>query len=159
MNAPAWPPRIALHPGSGSEQKNWPLDRWQLFLSRAVAETRWTFFLISGEADTARAEKLAGVLPASRTEFAHRLPLLTLARKMSECSFFIGHDSGITHLAAALGLPGLVLWGRSNLEVWAPRSDGLKILRAPGGLPALSVDHAWTEWIGAMRKLRLCADA
>lgn len=159
MNASAHPPKIALHPGSGSERKNWPLGHWQLFLAQAVSRTDGKFLFISGEADTVRAEKLAPILPASRTEFARQLPLLDLAHKMSACSFFIGHDSGITHLASALGLPGLVLWGGSNLQVWRPRGDGLKVLQSPGGLAGLSVDQVWTEWIAAMRKLRLCADA
>jgi ADP-heptose:LPS heptosyltransferase len=64
---------------------------------------------------------------------------------------FAGHDSGITHLAAALGLPGVVLWGDTNPTVWRPRSERLRLLRHPHGLVALPVSEvaaALNEWLG-----------
>jgi ADP-heptose:LPS heptosyltransferase len=57
-----------------------------------------------------------------------------LASILQHCYHVIGHDSGITHLAAALGLPGLVLWGPTMETVWRPLGDRMKLLRAPAGL-------------------------
>ena len=59
---------------------------------------------------------------------------------MRSCAAFIGHDSGVTHLAAALDLPGLVLWGPSNEAVWRPMSDQMRLLRDDRGLDALPVE-------------------
>ena len=53
---------------------------------------------------------------------------------------FIGHDSGISHLAAALGLPGVVLWGGTSEAVWRPPSEKVVVLKNPGGLAHLPVD-------------------
>ena len=64
-----------------------------------------------------------------------------LARLLQPCAGFVGHDSGISHLAAALGLPGLVLWADTREEIWRPPSDQIVVLRHPDGLDGLAVDE------------------
>ena len=61
------------------------------------------------------------------------------------CHAFVGHDSGITHLAAAVGLPGLALWGETVEAVWHPRGARIKVLRAEGSLAALPVARVREE--------------
>jgi ADP-heptose:LPS heptosyltransferase len=46
---------------------------------------------------------------------------------------FIGHDSGISHLAAAVGTPSLLLFGPTDPEIWAPVGEHVRILRASEG--------------------------
>jgi heptosyltransferase-3 len=138
-------PRLAVHPGSGSAQKNWPELKWAEFLQRLAATTGWNFLLIGGEAEGARCERLAATLPPQRTRLAQNLLLVELAQTMRSCAAFIGHDSGITHLAAALDLPGLVLWGPSNQAVWRPVSNKLRLLRDDRGLEALPLDKVLRE--------------
>ena len=70
---------------------------------------------------------------------AQSLPLSDLARRLAGCRAFIGHDSGITHLAAAVGLPCLVLWGDTVEEVWRPPGEKVMVLRHAGGLARLPV--------------------
>ncbi|HEY3863782.1 MAG TPA: glycosyltransferase family 9 protein [Verrucomicrobiae bacterium] len=132
--------RLAIHPGSGSPRKNWPESKWAEFLDRLAAETAWNFLLIGGEAEGLRCERLAAALPARRVRLACNLPLGDLARVMRSCAAFVGHDSGVTHLAAALDLPGLALWGLSNASVWRPMSDRIQLLRDERGLDALAVE-------------------
>jgi heptosyltransferase-3 len=67
------------------------------------------------------------------------LPLAKLARRLAGCRAFIGHDSGISHLAAAVGLPCLVLWGDTAQDIWRPPSEKVMLLRHPGGLARLPV--------------------
>jgi ADP-heptose:LPS heptosyltransferase len=130
---------LAVHPGSGSEGKNWPESRWTELLQSLAQTTAWQFLLVGGEAEEGRLERLARALPEPRIEWARNLALPELARRLAACSAFLGHDSGITHLAAAVGLPGLVLWGESVAAVWRPLSEGMIILREPGGLAQLPV--------------------
>ncbi|MBI3878074.1 MAG: hypothetical protein HY300_19295, partial [Verrucomicrobia bacterium] len=61
--------------------------------------------------------------------------------RLLHCDAFIGHDSGITHLAAALGLPGLVLWGDTAERVWRPKSDRMSLVLDAGGLAGLRVEE------------------
>lgn len=134
---------LAIHPGSGSEQKNWPEPRWAELLRRIAAETPWKVLLIGGEAEGGRLQRLAALLPPGRVELADGLPLPELATRLAGCAAFVGHDSGITHLAAAVGLPGLALWGGTRAEIWRPRSERFELLHAAGGLATLEVERVF----------------
>jgi heptosyltransferase-2 len=134
-------PTLAVHPGSGSERKNWPEAHWAELLERLAVLTRWNLLLVGGEAEGDRLDRLAKRWPAERSEIARSWPLAELAGRLAHCTAFAGHDSGITHLAAALGLPGVVLWGETPEAVWRPRSDRLCLLRAAEGWEALSVER------------------
>jgi heptosyltransferase-2 len=145
-------PTLALHPGSGSERKNWPEAKWAELLGRLNSSSKARFLLVGGEAEGDRLERLAGRLTAERIELARHLPLVDLAKRLAVCDAFVGHDSGITHLAAAVGLDGVVLWGDTARSVWAPRSQRMKVLAFPGGLSALTVESVAGE-LNALPKL------
>ena len=124
---------LALHPGSGSPAKNWPVQNFVELARRAVASGRTPFF-IAGEADA----ELVPVLKAD----APGVPLLTgktlvqVGGVLSACESFVGNDSGITHLAAAVGTTVLALFGPSRADQWAPRGPHVTVLRAPDGCMA-----------------------
>ena len=137
-------PILAVHPGSGSARKNWPEERWAELLYRLIGETGLHLFLIGGEAEEGRASRLAAALPHGRVEVAQGLPLVELARRLARCRGFAGHDSGITHLAAALGLRCVALWGASSAAIWRPRSGRCALVADPGGLQTLSPDRVFS---------------
>jgi len=124
----------AVHPGSGSPRKNWPAARWaELLNTLLLAEPTLRLVLLGGEADDAALDALAARLPRGRyTVIAHR-PLLEVAGLLAAGERFLGHDSGLGHLAAALGRPTLQLFGPSDASVWAPPQPQARILQAPGG--------------------------
>ncbi len=136
---------LAVHPGSGSMQKNWPEPRWAELLTRLARTSSCRLLLVGGEAEGDRLERLAHCWPACRLEMARSLNLNTLASRLASCSHFIGHDSGITHLAAALGRPVLALWGKSDDQIWRPRGDSVTILKPSGGLEALAVEDVLSQ--------------
>ena len=103
---------VALHPGSGSENKNWPEANWAELLQKLINDTAFNLLLVGGEAEGERLQRLAAALPPARVRVAQSRPLPELAQMLQQCAGFIGHDSGISHLAAAVGLPGLILWGK-----------------------------------------------
>jgi len=129
------PPILALHPGSGSEKKNWPIENW-LELAKTSLNAKALFrtiIFVSGEADE---NEMARVRTSFEHEpqvrFAHQLPLPQLAAVLEQ-STFIGHDSGISHLAAAAGARCLILFGPTDLNVWAPQNTNSRVLLAPHG--------------------------
>jgi hypothetical protein len=132
------PGTLAVHPGSGSEKKNWPEDQWAGLLQRVAAGTNWNLLLVGGEAEHERLQRLSSLVPIGRLRVAVHLPLTEVAARLAACRAFVGHDSGITHLAAALGLRGVALWGPSNERIWRPRSDGFRVLHGGAGLAGLS---------------------
>jgi ADP-heptose:LPS heptosyltransferase len=129
----------AVHPGSGSERKNWPEANWAGFLDELLATTAMNVLLVGGEAEGDRLTRLASKLPSSRVRLAQNFPLVELAQRLRCCARFFGHDSGITHLAAALGLPVVALWGETIPEIWRPLSPKTILLHHPGGLSCLPI--------------------
>lgn len=110
---------IACHPFSGSAAKNWPLESYvelaQLLPLRfCVGEDR----------------PLAGAM--------HIPNLHELACWLAGASLYIGNDSGITHLAAAVGVPVIALFGPTDPAIWAPRGAHVLPLSA-------TVDRVYAE--------------
>ena len=129
-------PIVAIHPGSGSKEKNWPLENWiALFPTDgdfpAIGKGA-SLIVISGDADKAEAEQLEREWKNRDVRFAKNLPLPHLAALL-EHSIFIGHDSGISHLAAAAGANCILLFGPTDPNVWAPRNENVRVLRAQTG--------------------------
>lgn len=143
---------LAVHPGSGSERKNWPEANWAALLRRLLDETALKILLVGGEAEGERLPRLAAVLPAGRVEVARNLALAQLARKLQrECRAFIGHDSGISHLAAALSLPGLVLWSDAAEAIWRPPHDRVIVVKGRGGPQTITVGQVLKELAALMQ--------
>lgn len=131
-------PLIALHPGSGSETKNWPIEKWKE-LGEHLFSTDRTILVIAGEADEERLRLLEAAWEGKPIRFAENLALPHLAA-LFEDSVFIGHDSGISHIAAAAGAQCILLFGPTDPAVWTPANENVRVLRAPdGNLDSLSV--------------------
>jgi ADP-heptose:LPS heptosyltransferase len=107
---------VAIHPGSGSPLKNWPRERFEA-LARIVQEEGLNPVWIEGEADRAVVSELARRAPAP----VIRVGLHPLAQVLARASGFVGNDSGVTHLAAAVGAPTVALFGPTDRTMWAPR--------------------------------------
>ena len=135
---PAW----IIHPGSGSPKKNWPAGFFIELARRLHADGRVAPVFLLGEADEAAREGVRRNAPD-----IPRLDGLTVreaAQALAAATGCLGNDSGISHLAAAVGTRTVTLFGPSRADLWAPRGPGVTILQAPGGqLAALSVDAVW----------------
>ena len=136
---------LAFHPGSGSERKNWPETKWTQLLEAVLQVPKIQLLLVGGEAEGNRLERMAQDLASDRVLLLQNRPLPVVAAVLESCHGFVGHDSGIAHLAAALGLPGIVLWGPSVEEVWRPRSARMIILRDSAGIANLSVSEVISQ--------------
>lgn len=121
---------LAVHPGSGSPAKNWPIDRWTTLLGRM----RRPFLLVSGEAE-AHLPLWPAYLEMRR---ANQWPLPVLAAALARSTLFVGHDSGVSHLAAAAGARCVLLFGPSDPAVWAP--PGATVIRRGANPGSISVE-------------------
>ena len=129
----------ALHPGSGGERKNWPIENW-LELGTQLLSTGCNVLVVCGEADEDRARILELAWKKKTVRFAKHLPLPHLAAVL-ENAVFVGHDSGISHIAAAVGARCILLFGPTDADIWAPQNQCVTVLRAPGGdLQLLNID-------------------
>ena len=111
---------VAIHPFSGSRSKNWPLERYCELVARLKCEVDW----------------LAG--PEEELPEAKRFDNLSdLGAFIADARLYVGNDSGITHLAAAVGVKTLAVFGPTRPETWAPRGSNVSVLR---GSPLESLD-------------------
>jgi ADP-heptose:LPS heptosyltransferase len=114
---------VVLHPGSGSNKKVWPLDRF-LTLAQAFRDRLGSRILIVlGPAEGPEVQRAFEAVGLTMPILAKDLTLLQLASVMEGCRFFIGNDSGISHLAAALRLPVVAIFGPTDEKVWSPRGE------------------------------------
>jgi heptosyltransferase III len=130
---PANVPVIALHPGSGGRHKCWPQERY-LALARRLTGAGQAVLVCLGPAESTslRPWRDLGQVQAD-CRIAYDLDLPTLAGLLGRCAGFIGNDAGVTHLAAALGLPTIAIFGPTDPDRWAPRGRSVRVLRDPGG--------------------------
>lgn len=150
--------RIVLHPGSGSLRKNWALSHWHRILQRLHhASPDSELIVVTGEAEAERG--ITAEIQATWSDLPlaiwNRLTLRDLAHELAAApACFLGHDSGISHLAAACGLPCFLLFGPTDPAMWAPANSGVEVLQADdGSLTQLRPDGVWQRlepWLAGL---------
>jgi ADP-heptose:LPS heptosyltransferase len=121
-------PLVALHPGAASDTKRWPLGRF-IDLARHLTYTeKKRLVIIEGPAEPGLAVQIGQELHEDRRIVAKSLSLSMLAAIIARSELFVGNDSGIAHLAAALGIPAIVLFGPTLPKHWAPLGPDVRIL-------------------------------
>ncbi|MGA3026575.1 MAG: glycosyltransferase family 9 protein [Bryobacteraceae bacterium] len=120
-----------IHPFSGGVGKNWPLQRFQALAKRLHLPVRWC----AGPEEP---------LPQA-TRFDD---LYQLALWFARARLYIGNDSGITHLAAAVGTPVVAVFGPTDPGVWSPRGERVRVVSCAGGWPG--VDEVLAAAVGLL---------
>jgi len=119
-------PVMTLAPGSGAQEKNWPVASF-----RAVADwwrcrlTCGSVVVILGPVEEEKGDYTA---LCEGAVVARNLNLEKLAALLARSDLYLGNDSGVSHLAAALGVITAVLFGPSNVARWTPRGKNVTVL-------------------------------
>ena len=114
---------VVIHPFSGSLRKNWPLASYFELAKCLPLRTEWTCGPEEQLPDAIRCKNL-----------------LELATWIAGARLYIGNDSGITHLAAAVGVPVIAIFGPSSPDTWAPRGPQVTVLHS-NSLASLSAGN------------------
>lgn len=136
------PYAVLLH-ATAQAQKEWPADNW-IALGRAIQRQGIEVVLPWGTpAERARAERIAASLPGARVP--DRAPLDRVAQLIGGAHSVVGVDTGLLHLAAALGVPLVAIFTGSQPELTKPVGNGpLTVLGALGAPPGVEeVIAAW----------------
>jgi Glycosyltransferase family 9 (heptosyltransferase) len=112
---------LVVHPGAGGQGKQWPAAGFAEVLERLAILPRLQLAIHQGPADAAAVAALPEQLIA-RAIVLREPPLPLLAGVLSLAAAYLGNDSGVSHLAAALGVRGVVLFGDSQLP-WRPWAE------------------------------------
>jgi len=123
--------RIVFHPGSGDPLKNYPPDFWLKLLESSGHESRLQGLketIILGPAE----EHLVSFFRENRMTFRMEISLCPDKEKLTlllrEAALYLGHDSGITHLAAMLGTPTIALFRASDVNQWKPIGPRVRVV-------------------------------
>jgi heptosyltransferase-3 len=126
-------PAIAIHPGSGGRQKCWPVERFAAVIEELWRRS-WPVLVLTGPADGEQRDYLQRHLtpPSSAMlEMLDGAPLIEVAKRLQNCRYYLGNDSGVTHLAALLGLPTIALFGPSDPSTWHPVGKHVTVIYEP----------------------------
>jgi heptosyltransferase-3 len=124
----------AIHPFAATAEKTWPSDKF-LELARHLERTAGLepVFIGAPNDDLSVFEPYRTVSGAAIGE---------IVKLLRDAAFFAGNDSGPAHIAAAFGVPQLVLFGSSDSEVWAPWRTRAEVLKADGAIREISIERA-----------------
>jgi heptosyltransferase III len=123
---------VAVHPGSGSLHKCCE-PGWFVELVARLQALGAVPLLLAGPADTKQVQAVRRSCVVSPLVFEEQ-ELISVAGLMAQVALYVGHDSGITHLAACLDVPTIALFGPTDPERWAPRGGHVEIV---SGAPCL----------------------
>lgn len=114
---------IALHPGSGGQKKCWPLDNYLKLVSLLHSGSQYYFYFILGPAEgdeTLRETNEFIIRNRIDGQIIKGKSLTSVAGAIKMSSLYVGNDSGMTHLASALGIPVVAIFGPTDHERWRP---------------------------------------
>ena len=120
-----------IHPGSGSRHKCLSPERLSLIIKRLAGGDDRTVLICQGPADEKRVTALTPYLDQVSYKIIKDIDLPEMARVLRQTDVFLGHDSGITHLAATLGVPTVALFGPTDPQRWSPKVDHVVVIQAP----------------------------
>ncbi len=124
---------VALHPGASTASKRWPVESFMTVAHTLSTDRDCIVLVIEGPAEPGLGSHIVQRLGSPNIWLAKLLAIDLLAAILSLCSAYLGNDSGISHLAAALGLRSVVVFGPTLPEQWAPLGADVRVLRDARG--------------------------
>jgi len=130
---------VAIHPFSGDERKDWPVNRWQSLVERLERKGAGRFIVLCSAAESERVAEWSG-RASKNVRFFAGAPLRQVKALLSRSSLLVGGDSGLGHVAAALGTPVVSLFGPGSPARSGPVGRGPVTVLQRQPLADLGVD-------------------
>lgn len=129
---------LVVHPGSGGAWKQWPAERFAEVIHAVTARRSLPVVVHQGPADAPAADALTARLSASSVRLVEP-DLPALAAALADARVYLGGDSGVSHLAAAMATPSVILFPAATRQRWAPWSPTAIPLTMTGGREDVAV--------------------
>jgi len=117
-------PLVCLHPGARWWFKAWPAERFAALADLIQAETPAQVLLLGGEQEGGAAGRIAESMKTPFRSLVGRTGLKELAAVLARAALLVSNDNGPMHMAAALRVPVIGLFGPSDPALWGPWGDG-----------------------------------
>jgi len=155
-------PVLAIAPIAARLDKTWGAEKFAslvtLLRSTGGVCAGWRVLLVAGPGEAAQFQPLIDAVPAeARIMLTDQPDLLVVAAALARTRLYIGNDSGLTHMAAAVNTPTLALFGRTNPKHYGPWSERACVVEAPlingeRAIANLSVDGVCSAVSGMLRQ-------
>jgi lipopolysaccharide heptosyltransferase II len=122
---------VGINPSANWRLKRWPLENFANLGDRLSEELNCAIFLIGAKPDTDAVKVVSEGMKHKPYDFSAKTNIKELAALMENMDLFISADSGPAHLAVAIGIKTIVLFGPTSQHITAPRGKSVKILRKP----------------------------
>jgi ADP-heptose:LPS heptosyltransferase len=133
-----------IHPVAATPGKTWRADGFLAVAQRLKTLGMEPVFIGAASGDLA---------PFTAFRTIAGAPLAHIKTLLAGASFFVGNDSGPAHMAAAFGLPVVVIFGNSNPAIWGPWRTASEVVTVPGGIGQVETSQV----LGALERLRVHA--
>jgi ADP-heptose:LPS heptosyltransferase len=138
------PAAAVLHAVAATAEKTWRADGF-VEVARRLQASHSRVVFIGGPGDD--------LSPFREFPIIAGAPLAEVKNLLSSASIFVGNDSGPAHMAAAFGVPSVVIFGTSDPAIWGPWRTPAEVVQSPAGIGAVTVEQV----LGALARLRVAA--
>ena len=130
---------VVMHPGSGGRAKCWPIDQF-IMLSAELKERRFAPLFVLGPVELERFTHAEVSAIRTTSPTIDSPSFLELAGLVAAGGRYVGNDSGVSHLAAAVGAKSVVLFGPTDPVRWRPLGDSVRVVRGAraGEMPGVA---------------------
>jgi len=135
---------VTIHPVAATTEKTWRADGF-LAVAEHLKSAGLEPVFIGAATDDLR--------PFAAYRVVRGAPLSEIKALLARSSLFVGNDSGPAHMAAAFGLPAVVIFGNSDPAIWGPWRTTAEVVRAPGGMAHVEI----AQVLDALARLRVHA--
>lgn len=147
-------PVLAIAPIAAKAEKTWSAEKFATLVEKLLKPggscAGWRVLVVAGPGEEAQFQSLLTAIPQDRlTLLTGHADLLMVAAALARARLFIGNDSGLTHLAAAAGIPVMALFGPTNPAHYGPWSDRACVVEAPLAGGARRINDLSVETVAA----------
>lgn len=140
---PSW----VIHAGSGGSKKNWPIQSWVQEMEVLAQKHDFAITWLAGEAELGLEGELPEIWKRGDHACVQNLTLPEVFHQLQSSDLYLGHDSGISHLAGWSGAKCGILFGVTDPAVWSPLGERVKCWSRGGRWPE---PGEWAEWVDRM---------
>ncbi len=122
---------VSLDPNCGFEKKSWLLSRFIEVCKYLISDFNATIIIPAASASDPKAIKIKNSLPINKCFILGGKHLDVVAAVLRKCDLHIGNDSGIGHLAAAVNIPTVTIFGPTDPLLWKPSGKKSVVIVKP----------------------------
>ena len=148
---------VVIHPGSPIALKRWPMERFAQLADWLITDCQSVIIFVGLASETGLVQRIQKQMRHDSIDLAGQTSLCQLGALLEKVDLFLGNDSAPMHLAAAVGVPVLALYGPSDPERFGPIGANCNTIRLKPDCPPCMASYCQLNGLGCMREISVAA--